>query len=270
MSASIPSSMRTEEWGEVNGFFAEAFWVARKEMKRAWLSYPVTGLFVLALGLFAVPALSGVFEIESSGAVGLRIGDHYNDFLADYLFLVVGAFLGVSVISRDYTLASWQETYSSRLLFMSELPISPGRLVASRVLSMLFALVLYAPAFFMPAFLLSDIGELGTRTYLWFCSVWIGYGLLGSGLCLLLEFTSSSKVYTFFSLGFTASLMVVLALLEWTVNLSLVGRTAQLAQSAGALPAILSIVAGGVALVLLARLTARCIEKRDLSGSISA
>jgi hypothetical protein len=264
MSASIPSSMRTEEWGEVNGFFAQAFWVARKEMKRAWLSYPLTGLFVLSLGLFAVPSLSGVFELEGSGAVGLRVQEHYNDFISDYLFLVVGAFLGVNAISRDYTLASWQETYLSRRNFVRKLPISAGSLVASRVISMLFALILYALAFFLPAYFLSDLGELGTGTYLWFCGVWIGYGLLGSGVCLLLELTSSGKVYILISIGFTASLMVVLALLEWTLNLSLVGRTAHLAHSYGALPAIISILAGGGALAILSRLTARRIAKRDL------
>ncbi len=257
--------MGTNERRGASGF-AGALRLARIEMSRAWPSYPLTGLFLLLLGFFAVPALSGVFELTSSGAVGLRVEDHYNDFISDYLFLVVGAFLSVNAISRDYTLASWQDTYSSRLLFMGELPISPGSLVASRVLSMLFALVLYAPAFFVPAYFLSDIGEIGTRTYLWFCGVWIGYGLLGSGLCLLLELTSSGKVYTLFSVGFTASLMVVLALLEWTVNLSLVGRTAELAQGHGALPAILSILVGGAALALLSRQTVRRIEKRDLSA----
>jgi hypothetical protein len=259
MSTSIPSSMRTEEWGEVNGFFAEAFWVARKEIRRAWLSYPLTALFVLSLGLFAVPSLSGVFELEGAGAVGLRREDHYNDFIADYLFLVVGAFLSVNAISRDYTLAPWQDTYLSRLLFVRKLPISSGRLVASRVIYLLFALVLYALAFFLPVFFLSEIGELGTSTYLYFCGVWIGYGLLGSGLCLLLELTVDGKVYILTSVAFTASLMVVLALLEWTLNLSLVGRTAQLVHSYGALPAIISILAGGATLALLSRLTARRI-----------
>ena len=244
--------------------FTESFWLAKREMRRAWLSYPLTGLFVLALGLFAVPSLSGIFEVDSSGAVGLRMEDHYNDFISDYLFLVVGAFLGVNAISRDYTLASWQDTYLARLLFMRELPISTGSLVASRVISILFALVLYAPAFFVPAFFLSDLGALGV-SYLWFCGIWIGYGLLGSGLCLLLELTVNGKVYILISVGFTVSLMVVLALLEWMVDLSLVGRTAQLVQSYGPLPAIISILAGGAALALLSRVTARRIEK-DLSS----
>ena len=265
MSASIPSSMRTEEWGEVNGFFAEAFWVVRKGINRAWHSYPLTGLFALSLGLFAVPALSSVIEFEGSGVVGLRMEDHYNDFISDYLFLVVGAFLAVNAISRDYTLASWQDTYLSRLSFLRELPISTGRFVASRAISMLLALVLSALAFFLPAFFLSDLGELGTRTYLWFCGVWIGYSLLGSGVCILLELTVSGKVYTLISFGFTASVMLVLAFLEWTVNLSLVGRSAELAQSAGALAAIISILAGGAAFALLCRLTTRRIEERDLS-----
>jgi hypothetical protein len=263
MSASIPSCTRTEEWGEVNGIFAEALWLARKEMKRAWLSYPLTALFVLSVGLFAVPSLSGVFELAGSGVVGLRMEDRYNDFISDYLFLVVGAFLGVNAISRDYTLASWHETYLLRLHFTRELPISTGSLVASRVISILFALVLYAPAFFVPAFFLSDLGALGA-SYLWFCGVWIGYGLLGSGVCLLMELTVSGKVYTLISFGFAASLMGIVALLEWTLNLSLVGRTAQLSQSAGALAAIISILAGSAAFALLSRLTARRIEKRDL------
>jgi hypothetical protein len=265
MSASSPSGVRMKERGGMHSF-TESFWLAKREMKRAWLSYPLSGLFVLALGLFAVPSLSGVFEVDGSG-VGLRVDEHYNDFIADYFFLVVGAFLSVRAISRDYTLASWQDTYLARLLFMRELPISTGSLVASRVISMLFALILYAPAFFLPALFLSDLGELGTSKYLYFCGVWIGYSLLGSGLCLLFELTVNGKVYILISFSFSVSLMVVLALLEWKVELSLVGRTAQLVQSYGALPAIISLLTGGSALAILSRLTARrIVAKRDLSA----
>ena len=255
-------SIGTNESGDASGL-AGAFRLARKEVRREWPSYPLTGLFLLLLGFFVVPSLSGVFEVDGSGAVGLWAEDHYNDFISDYLFLVVGAFLGVRAISRDYTLASWQDTYSSRLNLVRKLPVSTGSVVASRVISMLFALILYAPAFFLPAYFLSDLGALGA-SYLWFCGVWIGYSLLGSGLCLLLELTVNGKVYILISFSFTVSLMVVLALLEWTVNLSLVGRTAQLVQSYGALPAIISTLAGGGALALLSRLTANRIAKRNL------
>jgi hypothetical protein len=268
MSASDPSGMRTEGRDDMSRF-AEAFWLARKEMKRAWLSYVLTVLFVLFLGFFVVPSLSGVFEFEGFEAGVKRVEDFYNAFFPDYLFLVICAFLGVNAISRDYTLA-WRDTFSSRLLFLRSLPIPAGNLVGSRVIAMLFALVLNAPAFFLPAFFLSDLGELGT-SYLWFCGVWVGYSLLGSGLCLLFELTVNGRVYTLIYFGFAASLMVVLALLEWTLDLSLVGRTAELAQSSyGALPAIFSILGGAAAFAILCRVTVRRLEKRDLSGELSA
>jgi hypothetical protein len=263
MSASSPSGIRMRETDDANGF-AEAFWLARKEMNRAWLSYVLTGLFALFLGLFVAVSLTGVFEFEGFGAEGQKVEDHYNAFFADYLFLLVCAFLGVNVISRDYTLI-WQDTFSSRLLFLRSLPVSAGSLVGSRVICMLFALVLGAPAFFLPAYFITDLGELGTK-YLWFCGVWIGYSLLGSGLCLLFELTVNGRIYTLISFGFAASLMVVLALLEWTVDLSLVGRTAQLAQSYGALPAIFSILAGAAAFAVFYQATIRRLEKRDFSA----
>ncbi len=260
MSASSPSGIRMRETDDANGF-ADAFWLAKKEMERAWLSYVLTGLFALFLGLFVAVSLTGVFEFEGFGAEGQKVEDHYNAFFADYLFLLVCAFLGVNVISRDYTLI-WQDTFSSRLLFLRSLPVSAGSLVASRVLCMLFALVLGAPAFFLPAYFLTDLGT----TYLWFCGVWIGYSLLGSGLCLLFELTVNGRVYTLISFAFAVSLMVVLALLEWTVNLNLVGRAAELVQSHGALPAIFSILAGAAAFALLSRVTTRRVEKRDFSA----
>ena len=267
MSASSPPGMRMEGKGDVDGF-AESFWLARKEMRRTWLSYPLTGLFVLFLGFFVVPSLSGVFEFDGFGAEGRRVEGFYNAFFADYLFLVICAFLGVNAISRDYTLA-WRDPFSSRLLFLRSLPIPAESLVASRALSMLFALLLNAPAFFLPAFFLTELGELGT-SYLWFAGVWIGYGLLGSGLCLLCELTVSGRVYTLIYFGLAASLMVVLALLEWTLDLRLVGRTAELAQSYGALPAVFSVLAGAAAFALLSRITVRRLGKRDLSGELSA
>ena len=153
--------------------FAGGFWLARKEIRRTWLSYPLTGLFVVFLGVFVVPGVSGVFELEGFGAWGQRTEELYNAFFSDYLFVVICSFLGVNAISRDYTL-SWQDPYSSRLLFLRSLPVPAESLVGSRALGMLFALLLNAPAFFLPAYFLTDLGEFKTA-YLWFACVWIGY-----------------------------------------------------------------------------------------------
>jgi hypothetical protein len=266
-SASSPPGLGTLRRDDSDGF-AESFWLARKEIRRTWLSYVLTCLFVVCLGFFVVPSVSGVFEFEGFGARGWRMEGFYNAFFSDYLFLVICAFLGVNAISRDYTLA-WRDPFSSRLIFLRSLPISAESLVGSRVISMLFALVINAPVFFLPAFFLSDLGELGT-SYLWFAAVWIGYGLLASGLWLLCELTVSGRVYTLIYFGLAASLMAVLALLEWTLDLGLVSRTAQLAQGYGALPAIFSVLAGAAAFALLSRITVRRLQKRDLSGELSA
>jgi hypothetical protein len=248
--------------------FAKSLWLAKEEIKRAWLSYVLSGLFVLFVGFFATVSLSGVFELEGFGAGGQRMEEHYNAFFADYLFLLVYAFLGVNAISTPI----WRDTCSSRLVLLRSLPVPAESVVGSRALCMLFALVAGIPAFFLPALFLTDPGEFGTTlSYLPFAGVWIGYSLLGSGLWLILELSVRGKIYTLISFGFAASLMAGVALLEWILDLSLVERTAHLAQeSYGALPAIFSILAGGSAFALQFRVAVHRLEKRDPSGNLSA
>jgi hypothetical protein len=256
-----------DEGGEDVNSFAKSLWLAKREIKRAWLSYVLSGLFVLFLGFSALVSLSGVFELEGFGAGGKKMEEHFNAFFADFLFLLVCAFLGVNAISGDYT-PDWRDTCSSRLVFLRSLPVPAGSLVGSRALCMLLALVPGVTAFFLPALYLTDPGELGTKlSYLPFAGVWIGYSLLGSGLWLILELTVSGKIYTLISFGFAASLMAGVALLEWILDLSLVERTAQLAQEGyGALPAIFSILAGGVAFAFLFRAAIQRLEQRDFSA----
>jgi hypothetical protein len=260
----------------VSGFVG-AFWLAKKEMKGAWLSYPLGGLFVVFVGLLAVAGLSGVFELEGFGAWGQGMEDYYNDFFLDYLFLAACALLGVNMVSGDRAPLllscwdSWRDISSSGgMLLLRGLPISAGSLVGSRMIRMLLGLVVNAGAFFVPVFLLSDLGrELGTTSsYVWFAGIWVGYALCASGLLLLCELTlGSDKAHALFSFGLAPSLMVVVLLIEWTLEPSLVERTAQLAQMPhGALFAFCSVVAGGTVLALLCRLTARCLKKRELSS----
>ncbi len=149
------------------------------------------------------------------------------------------------------------------------LPISAGSLVGSRMISVLLALVVNAGAFFVPLFLLSDLGrELGTTSsYVWFAGIWVGYALCASGLCLLCELTlGTDKAHTLFSFGLATSLIVVVLLIEWALEPGLVEMTAKLAQMPhGVFFAFCSVLAGGTVLALLCRLTARCLKKRELS-----
>jgi hypothetical protein len=253
-----------EERAEEKGS-AGAFWLAKKEVRRAWLSFVLSCLFFVFLGFFVVPSLSGVFEFEGFEAGGRRVEGFYNALFADYLFLMICAFLGVRAVSRDYTL-SRRDALSSRLLFLRSLPISADSLVGSRALGMLLALLVNAPAFFLPAFFLTDLGELAA-SYLAFAGIWAGYALLASGLCLLCELTVDGGAYARIYFGLAAALLAELALLEWTLDLGLVRRTAELAQSGyGALLAAFSVLAGGAAFAVLSRVTVRRLRKRDLSA----
>ena len=251
---------------------AGAISVAKKEMKGTWLSYFRSGLLVLFMSLFAAVSVSGVFELKGFGAVGQRTEEYYNAFFTDYLFLMVCAFLGVNVVSRDCMAPlvrdGWRGTLSLwELLVLRRLPLSAGSMVGSRLIFMLVALTFNATLFFVVAYSFSDLGKLG-RSYLWFAGIWLGYSLLATGLYLASELalTRSGKAHVLLSsFVFAATLMVFVALLEWTLEPTLVERTAQLAQSHGALAAIFSILAGGASLVLLSRLTARRIRKRGLS-----
>jgi hypothetical protein len=237
---------------------ADAFWLARKEMRRAW-PYCVLGASIVSfLGLVAAVSLSGVLQMDGSGA-GERF---YDAFFSDFLFLLVCAALGANTLLGYYT-HYWRGTYSSRLAFLRSLPISAGALVGSRVLCMLSALMVGVLAFFLPVYFFSGLGEeLGAGRFLSFCGLWVGYALLGAGLWLLLEFGVGGRAYALISYTFALTLMVVVTVLEWTAGLSLVARTAQLAQGGyGAPSSIFSVLAGGAAFVLLARASVRHVQK---------
>jgi hypothetical protein len=219
-------------------------------------------------------SVSGVFELKGFGAVGQRMEEYYNAFFTDYLFLMVCAFLGVNVVSKDCMAPlvrdGWRGTFSLwELPVLRRLPLSAGSMVGSRLIFMLVALAFNATLFFGVVYSFSDLGDLG-RSYLWFAGIWLGYSLLAAGLYLASELTltRSGKAHVLLSsFIFAASLMVFVALLEWALEPTLVEMTAKLAEkSYGAPAAIFSILAGGASLVLLSWLTARRIQKRGLSA----
>lgn len=247
---------------------ADAFRLASEEMGRAWPSYVFGTSIVLFLGLAAAVSLSaGISELEEMMGRQKSTQEFYGIFFADYLFLLVMAVCGANTILRYYT-KSWRGSSSSRLDFLGGLPFSAVVLVGSRALCMLSTFVLGSLAFFLPVYFLSDLGEeLGIGKYLAFCGVWIGYGLLGAGLWLLLEVGANDRAYSALFFTFALTLMTAVIFLDWKAEVGLVERTAQLAQSGyGMLASIISILAGGAAFVLLAWATVRRIPKDRLVG----
>jgi hypothetical protein len=253
---------------------ADAFWLARREMRKAWPSYVLGASIVSFSGAVAAVSLSwGVTEFEAAVLPNHGAEELYGAFFADYIFLLVCALLGANTLLIGYYSQNWRDASSSRLPFLGDLPISAGALVGGRALCMLFTLALSALAFFVPVYLFSDLGEeFGTGTYLAFCGLWVGYGLLGAGLLLLLGFGVDVRAHAIASYAFAIALMVAVLVLDWTAEMSLVERTAQLARGGYGTPtSIFSILAGGAAFVLLARATARHVRKRrPLRGVLRA
>lgn len=236
------------------GGFSEALWLAKKDVRRAWLSYPASGLFVFFFGLFIVPSIN-----DLSGP-----GGAFDAFFADYFFLTIGSVLAVNFMSGDYFRVFQDDVFSHRVIFLRSLPVPVQSLVVSRVMSMLFALPFTVPAFYLPAFFLTDLWEMGF-SYVWFVGIWLGWSLLYAGITLLCELGSSGRFYVWFSIAFIGVLIPALIFLEWSVSLRLVGRTVELAQGYGPLPAAASLVVGATAFILMARATVLRIERRDLS-----
>ena len=59
------SGMGTGERAEASGMagvfagaFAGAFWLAKRELRRAWTSYPLTGVLLMLMGFYVVPSVS--------------------------------------------------------------------------------------------------------------------------------------------------------------------------------------------------------------------
>lgn len=248
-----------------SGWWREAVWLAGKEIRRSWLSYPVTGLAMLLMGIIAAPSVDGILIVEGFGGGGREFEDWYNAFYPDFLFLVFGGFLALNWTSREYLQVFSQDAFSERLVFMRSLPISSGTLVGSRMISLCFALLFTVPAFFAPVYLASDLGWLGWG-FLWFVLIWVGYSLLGAGLWLLAEFGIRGNTYVWLSLVGTGLAVVAVMFLEWAVRLRVVERIAALAQSNGPLVAILSLLVGAAGFALMARLATRRIERRDLAA----
>ena len=99
------SGMGTGERGEASGMagvFAGAFWLAKRELRRAWISYPLTGVLLMLMGFFVVPSVSGVFEFDGPGTAGER------------------GWKGSTTPSSPTACSSWCARSSRRLL-------SPGR-----------------------------------------------------------------------------------------------------------------------------------------------
>ena len=80
------------------GVFSGAFWLAKRELRRAWTSYPFTGVLLMLMGFYVVPSVPGVFEFDGPGTAG------EDGRVLQRLLLRLPVRRGVSVPRGDYCL----------------------------------------------------------------------------------------------------------------------------------------------------------------------
>ncbi len=258
MSTTSVSRVRTEGAEEGESGMSQAFWLAKKDIRRAWLSYPASGLFLLFFGFIA---MSSVWGVETQAVNGPRnLPQAW--FFADYIFVIAGCVLVVNAISMDYLRIWTEDIFSSRIAFLRSLPLSTGTLVGSRMISMLFAIPFTVPAFFLPVYFFTRLGDLGF-SYVWLCGVWLGWGLLYAGVTLMCELGLSGKAYCWISFVLVAVLAAGLLLIESVFVIGLVESSAALVERFGPIPALVSLLIGSISFWLLSRLTVRRIERRE-------
>jgi len=236
-----------------------AGWIAGWEMRRAWLSYPLSAALLSFFGVvgahFADEALAG-----PGGA-----GAAFRVFYLDFFFLAATSLLAGNFFSRDYAL-SWGDTFSRRLAFLRRLPVSPGEIVAGRVLSMLAAAVINVPLFFLALYALSGAlgGLLEGTERVWFAGLWFGAALAWGGLYLYLETGTSGRVYNLLMFPLIALFAALAGVAQGVFGLRVVELAAAAAREGGPLAAAGAVLLGAAVLAAMARAAARRVGRREL------
>lgn len=246
----------------------EAFWLARNDIRRTWISYPATGLVVLCAGLFYTVLFPGWFS--RFGLFGEREGNFtgfVNDFVLDMGFLMVIPILVINaILNRDYSARFAADNMSGRIAFLRSLPITTRELVTSRILTMLITLPVAAPLFFLPPYLLSPaLGErLTPAQYLWFAAIWISYALLVGGGYMYVWLGVSGSTDRRITLGLMFLIPIFVGLLNG-FGIHVVEVTISLAQAHGPLAATTALAIGSAGLILWGRAAERRLGNRDLA-----
>lgn len=239
----------------------DALWLARRDVRSSWASFPAEFVAGLVLGLLGAAQYRNalVGSVETLGQVVL-----------DFFLLSIVAVLGVNLLfNRDYFREISDESFNGRLSFLRSLPVSAKSIVSARVCSMLLTLVCAVPVFFLaPYFVYGGLQELiGFGDYVWYLGVWLGYALVAVGAFTLSNFGFNWKAREKW-LPLTVALIGAYGIIVLVSNLALEDGLAlsliELARTYGPLAAAVSILVGCAALAVCVGVAAKRLSRRDI------
>ncbi|MEK4848419.1 hypothetical protein NST04_00825 [Paenibacillus sp. FSL H7-0756] len=212
---------------------------------------------LLFMGYFA--ALSGmVIDDSLSGSDGRM--------LSDVLMITMTLMLSISFSRRTMKYLS-EDSYTRMLAYMRALPVPAEVILCKRKLNALFAIAMNGMLYFSLIYLISPglRSELPVSAYLAFAFTWVGYGLIVSGLYILIEFSVSGKVY-FWSISVIMILSVGAAGLVYLTGGNILLATVAVSRSWGLGSPLMwgALAAGALSMQLFSKWTIRRLKSRDL------
>ena len=257
----VEAGVRGRERGGTGSGFADdlrrAAWLARADIRKSWVSFPVAAVVCLLPGLYA----TFLFAEALGGS------SRFATLLLDYWFLLVVAVSNVNFLfNRDYYYRFSEDNYTKRLSFLRGLPISARAVVAGRAMVMSVALACSAPSFFLVPYLVDPEirAATGPTGYLWFAGVWVGYALFAMGFLLFMWNGLSWRAERGLLWLFPVSVVLAALVSSLLFDDGLVLATAWAARAYGPLAAGAAIAFGVLSLALWARAAEGGLRGRDL------
>jgi hypothetical protein len=120
----------------------------------------------------------------------------------DLFFVAVMQILGF-IFTKEYFSAYWRTNYfQSKWKWLRSFPITAEEMIKSRMVLMRVAVIYNTLMFFIPYCLMNYLilgVPLGFQS-IWFAAIWAGFGLLGSGFNMYLEYIYSGRIYFYLNI----------------------------------------------------------------------
>lgn len=246
--------------GQREGFggWRDALWLAGRDIRGAWVSFPAEAVVALVPGLYLV----FLYPNASGGAMG-----GFGNFLLDFWFLLVVAVLNVNFLfNRDYYYRFREDNFTKRLSFLRGLPIGARTIVSGRAVVMAVALACGSPSFFLAPYLASTElrGMIGGVDYLWFVGTWIGYALFMMGVLLFMWIGLSWEAERIAVPLLPCAYVLAAIISNLTLDDGLVLTLIEAAKTQGPLVAGASVAFGALGLIFWSRAAEKRLQKREL------
>ncbi|WP_405106640.1 hypothetical protein MHH28_25315 [Paenibacillus sp. FSL K6-1217] len=211
-----------------------------------------------------------VFMGYFSAITGMVIDDSLSGsagrMLSDVLMITMTLMLSISFSRRTMKYLS-EDSYTRMLAYMRALPVPAAAILCKRKLNVLFAITMNGTLYFSLIYLISPgiRSELPVPVYLAFAFTWVGYGLIVSGLYILIEFSVSGKVY-FWSISAIMILAIGAAGLVHLGGGNLMLASVAASKEWGLLSPLMwgALVLGVLSLQLFSKWTIHRLKSRDL------